>query len=112
MVCGIIAVVFGTVLGFFFITLPLAFILGIVAVVLGIMGVRRAPAAAGTGRGQAISGIVTGGIALVATLFWGFAFGALFTGLEGVFDDPDAFLEEFEEEFDDVEDLEDLEDDT
>ena len=104
MVCGIIAVVFGTVLGFFFITLPLAFILGIVGLVLGVMGVRRAPAAGGVGRGQAITGIVTGGIAVVATLLWGFAFGALFTGLEGIFDDPDAFLEEFDEEFDDLED--------
>ena len=110
LVCGIVGAVFSTVLGFFFITLPLGFILGVVAIVLGIMGARRAREAAGTGRGQAITGIVTGAIAVVATIFWGVAFGALFAGFEGMLNDPDTFFEEFEEEFEEEfdEDLEDL----
>ncbi len=94
---------FGTVLGFFVLTLPLAFILGVVAVILGIMGMRKAKQIA-TGRGLALTGIITGAVGIVAVILWVVAFGALVSGAGEVFDDD--FFEEFEEfeEFDDFDD--------
>lgn len=103
LVCGILALLCG-IAGLFLITLPLAFILGIVGVVLGIMGNRRA-AGTGVGKGQAIAGIVTGAIGLLAAVAWsvviGLTFGAVVDEFGDPFQDPEAFqerLEEFEEE--------------
>ncbi|MGV0434144.1 DUF4190 domain-containing protein [Corynebacterium ureicelerivorans] len=71
MILGILAL-----LGLVFI-LP-GFILGLIALILGIMGVRRANAIAGPGarRGMAITGIVTGAISLILSalmLIFGFS---------------------------------------
>lgn len=71
MILGILAL-----LGLVFI-LP-GFILGLIALILGIMGVRRANAIAGSGarKGMAITGIVTGAISLILSalmLIFGFS---------------------------------------
>lgn len=71
MILGILAL-----LGLVFI-LP-GFILGLIALILGIMGVRRANAIAGPGarKGMAITGIVTGAISLILSalmLIFGFS---------------------------------------
>lgn len=58
-------------------TIVLGPLLGIVAIVLGVIGVARAGQLGGVGRGMAIGGIVTGALAILATvvLFLGlFAF--------------------------------------
>ena len=109
LVCGIIAVIFGTILGFFVLTIPIAILLGIVAIVLGVIGLNRAKVS-GTGRGQAIGGLVTGGIGLVAALLW-IALGvAAISAFENNFgeliEDPEAFEQQMEEQFDQLEDVE------
>ncbi len=101
LITGIAATVFGTVLGFFILTLPLAFILGVVAVILGILGMRKAKQIA-TGKGLALTGVITGAVGIVAVILWVFAFGALFSGAGEVFDD---------DFFDELEELEDFDDD-
>lgn len=77
------------------VTIIFAPILGIVAIILGFIGLGRASQAGGAGRGMAIGGIVTGalGILLTVLLFLGlFVFSATLVEGGGV-------LEGVEEEF-------------
>jgi hypothetical protein len=64
LICGVIA--FVCAIGFFLIlTVPLAIVLGLAAVVLGIMGRSRARRGLATNRGSATFGLVTGLLALL-----------------------------------------------
>ncbi len=47
---------------------PLGLILGIVAIVLGIVGIRKAKRGEATNKGMAITGVVTGAVALVIAI--------------------------------------------
>lgn len=86
LVCGIIALLSGLA-GFLVLTIPLAILLGLVAIVLGIVGSKRARDS-GIGRGQAIAGIVTGALGLVAAILWVAGFAALVPAFEEMLDDP------------------------
>ncbi len=72
LVCGIVGVVLG-VLPFF-----VGWILGIIAIVFGVLGRKRAVANPAIGRGgMATAGIVLGIIAIVATILWVILFAAV-----------------------------------
>jgi hypothetical protein len=93
LVLGILAILSAiTVLG-----APVAIVLGIPAVVLGIMGRRRA-GQIGTGGGMAVGGIVTGVLGLLIGLFITVVF-ALFIQRA----DTEGFLEEFQRELERLE---------
>jgi hypothetical protein len=97
MVVGIVAVVFGTILGFFLITAILAIILGVLAIIFGIVGRRRADANPAVGRrGMAVAGLVLGIIAVIGGLAWSVLFAA-------VIEDADDDLEQLNEEFEQLE---------
>jgi len=68
MVVGILSLLFG-VIGFFVLPLFLSIPGGVVAIVLGIIGRRRATAGAERS-GQAVTGLVTGILALVMSGIW------------------------------------------
>lgn len=108
LVCGILALLCG-IGGIFLITLPLAFILGIVGIVLGIMGMRKA-AVTGTGRGQGIAGIVTGAIGLLAAIGWAVMIGIGWSAMVSEFGDPFEDPESFQERLDEFEDQQQQED--
>ncbi|QBI18901.1 hypothetical protein ER308_04635 [Egibacter rhizosphaerae] len=117
LVCGILALL-AALGGFLLLPIPLAIILGLVAVILGIVGMRRAPARGGTGRGTGIAGLVMGGLGLLGGILWIVLFVAIWTQ---VVDDPEfqELLERIERgeidwtdiDDDDLDDLDDLDDD-
>jgi hypothetical protein len=93
LVCGLLAI-------------PLAFILfggllGLVAVVLGIIGLRKARDLAGTGRGMAIAGIVTGALGMLFAVL-------VLVGFVALFSDPQ-FQDLLEEEIERQEQLQEQE---
>jgi hypothetical protein len=57
---------------------PLGVLLGLVAVVLGILGIVRVNRGAADNRGQAVAGLVTGGLAVVIGLFLAVSIGTFF----------------------------------
>ena len=66
---GVAALVLGILsLVFMFVFPPIGVILGILAVVFGILGVRRVRRGEATNRGQAMAGGITGGIGLVVSV--------------------------------------------
>lgn len=64
MVCGIVAIVLAFIPLMFFVALPL----GILAIVFGIVGMRRGKRGEATNRGMAIAGFITGLIATVGAI--------------------------------------------
>lgn len=60
----------------------LAFLLAIAALVAGVMGLRNASSPEVGGRGMAIAGLVTGGLALIIGVL-------VYVGLASVFNDPE-----------------------
>jgi Domain of unknown function (DUF4190) len=54
---------------------PLGALLGLVAVILGILGIVRVNRVQADNRGQAVAGLVTGALALVAGLFFAVGIG-------------------------------------
>ena len=58
-------------------------LLGLVAIVLGVLGASRARRGRATNRGTAIAGVVTGAIGLILTIVIYAAFGALFFSFGG-----------------------------
>ena len=93
----------GTILGFFFVTLPLAAILGIVGFILGIVGLRKAREI-GVGRGMAITGIVTSIVGVGGVVLWGVLIAVFFTTAGDLDED---FFEELEQELEELEQLDD-----
>jgi hypothetical protein len=66
---GIAALVLGILsLVFMFLFPPIGVVLGILAVVFGIIGARRASRGQATNRGQALAGAITGGIGLIISV--------------------------------------------
>jgi uncharacterized membrane protein HdeD (DUF308 family) len=57
---------------------PLGALLGLVAVLFGILGLMRANRGEADNRGQAVAGLVTGGIALLVGVFVTISIGTLF----------------------------------
>lgn len=68
LVVGVVAVVLVVLLLFF----PLAFVLGILAVIFGAVGMRRAKRGEATNNGQALAGLICGILAIVFSLYLGF----------------------------------------
>lgn len=68
MIVGIIALVWSVFLGWLAF-LPLGILGGIVAIVLGVVGMKKA-AEVGRGRGASIGGLITGIIAVVVSVLW------------------------------------------
>jgi len=96
---GIVGTVFGTILGFFAITAVIAIILGILAIIFGIIGRRRADANPSVGRrGMGTAGLILGIISLIGGLLWVAAFGALVNDANDNLDDLDQQLEELEDQ--------------
>jgi hypothetical protein len=99
LICGIIALLLSWIPVINF----LAIILGIAAVVTGIMGLRRAGDPRYGQRGLAVGGLVTGGLALVVAI----AMLAFFVSIFGDADVRDELFEEFERELERQEQLQD-----
>jgi hypothetical protein len=74
LVCGVVALVLAVLVIFF----PIAAILGIVAIILGIVGMGRASRGEADNRGQALSGLITGLLALVVAIFFTISIGTFF----------------------------------
>jgi hypothetical protein len=74
LVCGVVALVLVLLILF----APLGVILGLVAVVLGILGLTRANRGEADNRGQAVAGLVTGGLAVLIGLFLAVSIGTFF----------------------------------
>jgi hypothetical protein len=74
LVVGVVALVLVLLLLFS----PLGVLLGLVAVVLGIIGLVRANRGEADNRGQAVSGLVTGGLALLLGIFFTISVGTWF----------------------------------
>lgn len=100
LVCGILALV----LSWIPVVNVLSVILGITAIVAGILGIRRANLPGLGQKGLAIGGLVTGVIALLLSLL-------ILIGLAGLFSDPEfrELFEQLEEGEDPQELLDDLE---
>ena len=79
---GVAALVFGVVALVLVILLlfsPLGALLGLVAVLLGIIGLVRANRGEADNRGQAVAGLVTGGLALLLGIFFTISVGTWFS---------------------------------
>jgi Domain of unknown function (DUF4190) len=74
LVIGVVALVLVVLLLFS----PLGVLLGLIAVVLGIIGLVRANRGEADNRGQAVSGLVTGGLALLLGIFFTISVGTWF----------------------------------
>lgn len=105
---GIAALVIGIVSIFLFWFPVLGLVLAILAVVFGIVGIRKASRGEATNKGMAITGVVTGGLALVgailASIFYLFLadeFSTLFECIEQAetVQDEEACQRQFEREF-------------
>lgn len=96
LVCGVLGLVF-------FLVPVLGLLLAVVALVLGIVGLRRTRDPATAGRGLAIAGIVTGALGTLIGLWW-------LIGLVGLFTDEEFqdLLERVQEGEDPEEVIEDL----
>jgi multisubunit Na+/H+ antiporter MnhB subunit len=57
---------------------PIAALLGIIAIILGIIGMGRARRGEADNRGQALAGLVTGVVALLVAIFFTVSIGAYF----------------------------------
>jgi hypothetical protein len=99
LICGIIALLLSWIPVINF----LAIILGIAAVVTGIMGLRRAGDPRYGQRGLAVGGLVTGGLALIVAI----AMLAFFVSIFGDADVRGELFEEFERELERQEQLQD-----
>lgn len=100
LVCGILALV----LSWIPVINVLSVILGVVAIVTGVMGIRRASLPGLGQKGIAVGGLVTGVIAVLLSLL-------ILIGLAGLVTDPEFrdFFEQLEEGEDPQEIIEDLE---
>jgi uncharacterized membrane protein HdeD (DUF308 family) len=67
LVVGVVAIVLAVMLTFF----PIAFVLGILAVIFGAVGMRRATRGEANNRGHAVAGLTCGAIALVLSIYLG-----------------------------------------
>jgi MFS family permease len=76
LVVGIVSLVLAILIIFF----PLAGLLGIIAMILGGVGMARASRGEADNRGQALGGLVTGLIALVIAIALGVGIGSFFAG--------------------------------
>jgi Domain of unknown function (DUF4190) len=74
LVIGVVALVLVVLLLFS----PLGVLLGLIAVVLGIIGLVRANRGEADNRGQAVAGLVTGGLALLLGIFFTISVGTWF----------------------------------
>ena len=74
LVIGVVALVLVLLLLFS----PLGVLLGLIAVVLGILGLVRANRGEADNRGQAVAGLVTGGLALLLGIFFTISVGTWF----------------------------------
>jgi membrane-bound ClpP family serine protease len=74
MVLGIVALVLVVLILFS----PLGVLLGLAAVIFGILGIGRVNRGEADNRGQAVTGIVTGALALVVGLFFAISVGTFF----------------------------------
>jgi uncharacterized membrane protein len=86
---GTAAMVLGLV-GLFFSVLffPLGFVLDVAALVLGIVGLKRARRGLATNRGAALAGVVLSILALLVCIGWGVVIGVLLDRTQGC-NDPD-----------------------
>lgn len=69
---GVAALVFGVVslvLAVLVLFFPIAAVVGLIAIILGIIGMRRASRGEATNRGQALTGLITGLLALAIAVF-------------------------------------------
>lgn len=93
--------VFGTLLGWLAITIPIAIVLGILALIFGVMGRRRAASNPSIGRrGMAVAGVILGIIGIVTSLGWAIAIAAFIDDVnDGInTEELDQQLEELEEQ--------------
>jgi uncharacterized membrane protein HdeD (DUF308 family) len=67
LVVGVVALVLAVLLIFF----PIAFVLGILAVIFGAVGMRRATRGEANNRNHAMAGLICGAIALVLSIYLG-----------------------------------------
>ena len=80
---------------------PLAIVLALVAVVLGFLAMRKVPEAGG--RGLALGGLITGGLALLTSIVLLVLTALVFNAAEDNIDDlDDVFDEEFQQQLDDL----------
>ena len=85
---GVAALVFGVVslvLALLIIFFPIAGLLGLIAIILGIVGIRRASRGEADNRGQAIAGLVTGLLGLLLAIFFTIGIGSFFASHQNDF---------------------------
>ena len=78
---GVAALVFGVVslvLAILILFFPVAAFVGLIAIILGIIGMRRASRGEATNRGQALAGLLTGLLALAIAVFLTIRIGVFF----------------------------------
>jgi TRAP-type mannitol/chloroaromatic compound transport system permease large subunit len=83
LVVGVVALVLAALLIFF----PIAFILGILAVIFGIVGMRRADRGEANNRNHALSGLICGALAFVLAVSIGIRLGTFINDHTGDFRD-------------------------
>jgi hypothetical protein len=106
-ICGIGSLL-SLFLFFFIVTIPLAILLAIAAIVTGIVGLGAAKRV-GTGRGQAVTGIATGSVTLILAALGVLGLALLWSQFDfetNPITDPEGWIEELEERGVDIEDLE------
>ncbi|CAN5778146.1 hypothetical protein BH18ACT15_BH18ACT15_02350 [soil metagenome] len=81
LVVGVVSLVLALLIIFF----PIAGLLGFIAIILGILGIRRASRREADNRGQAIAGLVTGLLALGLAVFFTIGIGSFFAGHQDEF---------------------------
>ncbi|CAN5676275.1 hypothetical protein BH24ACT26_BH24ACT26_22570 [soil metagenome] len=74
LVVGVVALVLALLVLFF----PIAGFLGLVAIILGIVGMSRASKGEADNRGQALGGLITGVVAILIAIFFTISIGAFF----------------------------------
>ena len=83
LVVGVVALVLAALLIFF----PIAFILGILAVIFGAVGIRRADRGEANNKGHALAGLVCGAVAFVLAVSIGIRLGTFINDHSGDFRD-------------------------
>ena len=78
LVVGVVALVLSALIIFS----PIGFVLGILAVILGAIGMRRASRGEADNRGQALSGLITGLLAMLIVVALGIGFFTFFVNYE------------------------------
>lgn len=81
LVVGVVALVLAVLLIFF----PIAFVLGILAVIFGAVGMRRATRGEANNRGHAIAGLTCGALAIVLSIYLGIRLGTFVADNAGNF---------------------------